>query len=353
MAGLLGLPADRVTLVLNPDAGSGNKLVLVDEAGGEDGRKFVCRSPSTFSRLLSLHDPARISLVKIKGRVSAQHLRDVKDAMARLASPSSGIREFNCKAASLSSSEDARVLADLLLSSLPPSCNCVLAKKTERAAKDLGDAAGLAKLLETLVVAGSEGGAAGAGQGAASPPSSSSSSDADAVKMKAKLGKSVVLLADKARADLAATFAPGAGPAEYAASEEEARLGLVAVGEGGGGGREGSLAATTTTTTGFPITSIKIRGPLTLAAAQAAANVLSARGNGGIKSVKCVRYWLPAGVDAAQVAAILLEGTGGGAGAATLDVKRKGVGTAEARLDKGGEADVARMLAEYAAPPSS
>lgn len=132
MAGLLSLPADYVNLALNSDAGSGNKLVIVDD-GGADGRKIVVRSPERFAGLV-ISNLAKIKMLKLKIHINEAVIATLSPAFSALAGAPS-LSLLALKAATFEDAAAVAAFAELIVSSnIPASCVISLPKKVETSA---------------------------------------------------------------------------------------------------------------------------------------------------------------------------------------------------------------------------
>lgn len=320
-SGLLRLPAEHVNVVLNTEAGSGSKLVLVDD-GGANGRKYVCKDAKLFAQLLARYASV-IKMVKLKGCIADTDLEPILAGMALL--KDSLICDFGCKSATFSTAETADRLAQLLFESLPSACCMVVAKKVERTRSSFATAADVSTVLRGLVKV--------------EPAAQVVPATAQAIKLKAKLGKSVSMLQDFA---LASSVAAYTEESDINAAAQELF-----------GCRPG------------PLTSIKLRGPLTSNAAASIATVLQASTH--IDTVKFMRFWLAPGEDASAIAKSLVDAAVACLGSdrrasapsspasVNFTLKRKGVGEVSITIAGSSGDGMVKELSEafvaYSAPP--
>jgi hypothetical protein len=393
-AGLLALPAAYTNLVLNQAAAGdgGTRLVLVDDSKADDGRKFVIRDPRAFhaSALAAAAAFLPVRVVKLKGPLSESDVRDfvapalkaLAAAAAAAAASSTGgrpalltkvylkvaiarLREAEARGGDAGAAATAtlQALAEAMAGAGLPATTMVVCagKKVSVRAGDVapGDAAAW---LSQIRSGGKE------MAPAPTPAPASMPAAAGSAKVKGKLGGTgvaeFIALAEAAGATggaggnkeehgaAAALFARILSPAPVPLPE--AVTGAAGPGALAPGSWAVAAAASPSSPVALlPVTSAKVRGVLTPAAARAAAIMLRSAPTSGFRKLMLVGFELPgAGAGAEDLARILVGGgagaTGGGPSPAIF-FKRKGLGEETLVLEGEGLVErVAAGLTKYA-----
>jgi hypothetical protein len=397
-AGLLALPAAYTNLVLNQAAAGdgGTRLVLVDDSKADDGRKFVIRDPRAFhgSALAAAAASLPVRVVKLKGPLSESDVRDfvapalkALAAAAAAAAASTGgrpalltkvylkvaiarLREAEARGGDAGAAATAtlQALAEAMAcAGLPATMMVVCAgKKVSVRAGDVapGDAAAW---LSQIRSGGKE------MAPAPTPAPAPMPAAAGSAKVKGKLGGTglaeFIALAEAAGAGggaggnkeeheaAAALFARIMSPAPVPLPEAvtgAAGPGALAPGSWAVDAAPSSAPSSSSSPVALlPVTSAKVRGVLTPAAARAASIMLRSAPTSGFRKLMLVGFELPgAGTGAEELARILVGGgagaTGGGPSPAIF-FKRKGLGEETLVLEGEGLVErVAAGLTKYA-----
>jgi hypothetical protein len=398
-AGLLALPAAYTNLVLNQAAAGdgGTRLVLVDDSKADDGRKFVIRDPRAFhgSALAAAAASLPVRVVKLKGPLSESDVRDfvapalkaLAAAAAAAASSTGGrpalltkvylkvaiarLREAEARGGDAGAAATAtlQALAEAMAGAGLPATTMVVCagKKVSVRAGDVapGDAAAWLSQIRS-------GGKEMAPAPTPAPAPAPMPAAAGSAKVKGKLGGTglaqLIALAEAAGAGggaggnkeeheaAAALFARIMSPAPVPLPEAvtgAAGPGALAPGSWAVDAAPSSAPSSPSPVALLPVTSAKVRGVLTPAAARAAAIMLRSAPTSGFRKLMLVGFELPgAGTGAEELARILVGGgagvTGGGPSPAIF-FKRKGLGEETLALEGEGLVErVAAGLTKYA-----
>jgi hypothetical protein len=388
-AGLLALPAAYTNLVLNQAAAGdgGTRLVLVDDSKADDPRAFhACALAAAAASL-----PVRV--VKLKGPLSeadvhdfvAPALKALAAAAAAAASSTGGrpalltkvylkvaiarLREAEARGGDAGAAATAtlQALAEAMAGAGLPATTMVVCagKKVSVRAGDVapGDAAAWLSQIRS-------GGKEMAPAPTPAPAPAPTSAAAGSAKVKGKLGGTglaeFIALAEAAGAGAGGAGGEkeghGAAAALFARILSPAPVPLpeaVTGAAGPGALAPGSWAVAAAASPSsspvalLPVTSAKVRGVLTPAAARAAAIMLRSAPTSGFRKLMLVGFELPgAGTGAEELARILVGGgagaTGGGPSPAIF-FKRKGLGEETLVLEGEGLVErVAAGLTKYA-----
>lgn len=276
---LASFPADHINVALNAAANTaaGSKVVLVDN-GSADGQKIICSDAAAFLKVVA-DNASKLKMLKLKGPVVGTQLAALVAGL-RAAVHGSPLEEIASKALRLDGDEAAAQFAAALLAAGVPACTLTIGKKA--VALKLDPAAGTtpAAIVDAWRAAGcitpAIASAAASAPGPAAAGSSASSASpagpgaAFAFKGKAKVGKSV--------------------PAVPAILQRDATVADTAAGYDALGGACASAPS-----------SVKVRGPLTPAVADALAALL--HDGSPVRAVKFVRFWAAGSDDAGRRAA--------------------------------------------------